>query len=166
MVDIDDQLVEGIKRAMAEGKVSMKRLSARTGLPYRTLQNYLLGTARMPASAYVMICRELGIDNQYVLQGNFHLQFAPLWDALWDVFGDFLSALRHEPNTSGVDNMELHNRKQAAASKFAAAISDAYNAVRLSELQNGHSPHATIETLRAKRVRRHGIDGSGNDPQR
>lgn len=151
MTDFDQLLVSGIKSAMAEGKVSMRGLSTRTKLPYRSLQNYLSGTSKMPASAYVAICQALGIDNQYVLQGSFELPHAQLWDALWDVFGDALVDLKQSPNTSGQQTMELHNRKQLAASEYAAKISIAYNGVRLAAIRNrAETPPPTISEKRSR----------------
>lgn len=75
----------------------MRSLSTTTGIPYRSLHNYLSGSNRMPADVYVQICRTLGVDTQYITQASFHLQAWPLFDALWAVFGDGLFDLRAYP---------------------------------------------------------------------
>lgn len=136
MRDLDEALVAGIKRAMAESRVSMTALASATKIPYRSLQNYLSGRSKMPASVYVTICNALGIDNQYVSQGTFHLQLAPLYDAFWRVFGDGLLELRSLPDTGGLEDMARHNRKQEAAHEFAVKISTAYNEEILDRLKN------------------------------
>ncbi|MFB2553226.1 helix-turn-helix domain-containing protein [Ensifer soli] len=72
---------------MKERKRSMKSLSADIGLPYRSLQNYLSGSNRIPTDVYVKILELLGIDNQYIMEGNFDLKYWPLWDSLWSSLG-------------------------------------------------------------------------------
>lgn len=47
-----------------------KRLSAESGIPYRTLQNYLSGTNAMPASALAAVCRVLDISADLILFGG------------------------------------------------------------------------------------------------
>jgi len=155
MDDLDQALIDGIKRTMKEGKFSMRSLADRTGIPYRSLQNYLSGTTRMPASAYVQICNVMGVDNQYILQGNFHLQFMQLWDALWIAFGDGLADLSYKPSTTGFHDQKRHNQKQAAASAFAEKISDAYDRVLRERLEQGFGHTLpTIVELRARREKR------------
>lgn len=123
---------------MQQGNVSMTSLAKTTGLPYRTVQNYLSGTTRMPAAAYIQICDALGINNQFVTQGTFHLQFAHLYDALWKVLGDGLLDLKSLPNSTGSHDVKKHNLKQAAAHLFAINISEAYNEELQHKLSEGY----------------------------
>lgn len=51
-------------------RCDQKRLSAESGLPYRTLQNYLSGTNAMPASALAAVCRVLDISADLILFGG------------------------------------------------------------------------------------------------
>ncbi|WP_057462601.1 helix-turn-helix transcriptional regulator [Pseudovibrio sp. POLY-S9] len=83
MDEINDQLVARLKATMKLAKMSLKHMSEKIGLPYRSLQNYMSGKTRLPADVYVLMCQELGVDNQYVMQGNFHLERWPLYDAIW-----------------------------------------------------------------------------------
>jgi lambda repressor-like predicted transcriptional regulator len=133
---LDAQLVAGIKSAMKLGKVSMRALSERTGLPYRSLQNYLSGTTKMPASAYVLICENLGIDNQYVLEGNFQLRYHPLWDALFRVLGNGLLSAQFEAiDYSEPYDMDSHRLRQRRADDLARKISSAYDLERKETLK-------------------------------
>lgn len=135
MEKIETLMLDGIERALKSKKWTKRQLSEYTGIPYRSIQNYLSGTTKMPAVVYIKICTALGIDNQYVLQGNFELHHMDLWDALWDALGDGLLDVKLLPLTMhGKDEITLHNRKQQNASKLAEAINIAYDKVRKETL--------------------------------
>lgn len=138
--DLDSRLVDGIRAAMKLSKVSMRALSERTGLPYRSLQNYLSGTTRMPASVYVQMCQQLGIDNQFVLERNFQLRYHPLWDALHRVLGDALVTIRHQPITDRSD-MGKQRERQRNADALAHQLSSAYDFELQEGLRSSHFAH-------------------------
>ena len=137
MNNVETKLIHGIKHAMESKRWTQKKLSQATDIPYRSIQNYLSGTTRMPATAYVQICDVLGIDNQYVLEGNFELHHMILWDALWDVIGDGLLDVKLLPATFGTSgDMTDHNQKQNNASTLARKLSISYDKHRQQRLEN------------------------------
>lgn len=134
--DWDERVVAGLRAAMKAGKVTMRALSERTGIPYRSLQNYMSGT-KMPAGVYVQICEELGVDNQFVLEGHFQLRYHPLWDALFTVLGDGLLKARFEPIPEEFDEAR-HRERQRRADALARLLSNAYDRERLDHLRRSH----------------------------
>lgn len=89
-----------IKEAMALRRLSLRDLSDATGLPYRTLQNYLLETRPMPARALALIAEALNVSADWLLLGR-----EPLLDKdiiKW-VLEDFEDFVRPEIERSGMD---------------------------------------------------------------
>lgn len=89
-----------IKEAMARRRVSLRGLSDATGLPYRTLQNYLLETRPMPARAVALIAEALDVSADWLLMGR-----EPLLDkdiVKW-VLEDFDDFVRPEMERSNID---------------------------------------------------------------
>lgn len=62
-------IVDRVLQAMASARTTRRELSTVTGIPYRTLQNYLLGIHEMPAEALRRICRALDISADWILNG-------------------------------------------------------------------------------------------------
>ncbi len=127
MNDLEERLLSGIRMAMTEKHISLTAVSKEIGVPYRSLQNYLSGTSRMPAVVYVQICEYLEVDNQYVLDQSFEFSHNAFWDALWTVFGDGLLSVELKENTTGYRNQSDHNRKQAIASELTVKLNTAYD---------------------------------------
>ena len=144
MEDYNERIILGIKRAMKLSRVSMKALSQDTGVPYRSIQNYLSGGTRMPADVYVQILEVLGVDNQYILHGNFHLKHFPLWDSLWAALGDSLVNTEFRPDTGFPDNMAFHNQKQAAALSLMERLSRGYNEYYQQYLKDQYGKLETV----------------------
>jgi transcriptional regulator with XRE-family HTH domain len=130
MADLDHELREGIKRSMVEIEWTMRDLSSATGIPYRSVQNYLTGKSRMPAAVLVEICQAMTIDVEYVLNGTMNAQKWPLFDALWDAFGDFLLDLEAREDNIPIDDFFRHNKKREKAARFAELIATSYGEYR------------------------------------
>jgi transcriptional regulator with XRE-family HTH domain len=62
-------LLDRLKTAMAARGVNMKELSERVGVPYRTLQGYLLGKRTIPIHLLRMLSRELNANAHWLLCG-------------------------------------------------------------------------------------------------
>jgi len=158
MDDYNDRIISGIKRVMKERKRSIKSMSESTGLPYRSLQNYLSGSSRLPADVYVKILEVLDVDNQYIMEGTFHLKYWPLWDSLWASLGDSLVNTEYKPDTGFPDDMEFHNRKQLAAAKLLERINDNYNKFMISDTRTSHIRNPSAPEMVDLQWRRWGRD--------
>jgi hypothetical protein len=83
----DEWIVTAFRDAMKAGRRTIRSVSVNTGIPYRSLQNYLAGKSRMPASVYLNLCNELAITNDYVIHRTFQLDHEPLTRALTATLG-------------------------------------------------------------------------------
>lgn len=93
MVPDDAEIVACIKRVMETQKVSMRFLSERTRIPYRSLQNYLRGESRMPAAALLAIMETLRINSDYLVRGDFLPPHAVSYDAALALLPELASAV-------------------------------------------------------------------------
>jgi transcriptional regulator with XRE-family HTH domain len=128
--NLDQRIREGFRRVLKELDWTMKDLSANTRVPYRSLQNYLTGDTRMPASVFLELCEALRVDAHYLLEGSMDAEKWPLFDALWESFGDFLPKLKEMPDKISLDDMVKHNKKRAKAEYFAEKIAKHYGHYR------------------------------------
>ena len=55
---------------MAAQRFTIRKLSSTTGLPYRTLQGWLLGTHAFPAAALGRIAEALGVSTDWLIFGS------------------------------------------------------------------------------------------------
>lgn len=89
----DDWLVVALRDALKVRRVSMRHLSEKLSIPYRSIQNYVSGESRIPGDVLLRICAEIGLEPDYLLKGNFEISHADLYDAIHHVFGDVLALL-------------------------------------------------------------------------
>ncbi len=59
-----------LKQVMETKNMNIKKFSETTGIPYRTLQNYLLGERKIGIEALDKINTQLGIDLNWLLTGK------------------------------------------------------------------------------------------------
>ena len=70
---LESGLVTRVRAAMAVRDVSIRDLASTIGLPYRTLQNYLLGTNQMPAKIVGKVAEALNVSSDFFLLGRVDL---------------------------------------------------------------------------------------------
>ncbi|XYD09645.1 helix-turn-helix transcriptional regulator [Methylobacterium sp. NMS12] len=95
-------LADTLRAAMAKRSVKLTDLAQLTGVPYRSLQNYLTRKTDMPASVYLKICAQLGLDPFYVAAEKSALDYRALRGALVNALGQHLPT--HEFDEKG----EMH----------------------------------------------------------
>lgn len=62
MIDeFEAHLISSLRELMGLRSISVREMAAKVGVPYRTLQNQLLGKARLPASTYMKVVNEVGL---------------------------------------------------------------------------------------------------------
>jgi len=62
-------LIQRVKEEMARQRMTLKELAARSELPYRTVQSWLLRHHRVPAAAVPNLARALGTSTDWLLTG-------------------------------------------------------------------------------------------------
>ena len=65
--DVESGIQERIRGIMASRKLTARSLSRQTGIPYRSLQNYLRGEHVMPSPALRKISDVLGVSADWLL---------------------------------------------------------------------------------------------------
>lgn len=78
----DATLVRALRDVIKAKKVSLRTISERLGVPYRSVQNYVGGETRMPADFLLNVCSFIGIEPEYLVYGDFYLRENDLYDAL------------------------------------------------------------------------------------
>lgn len=74
-------VIDRLKRAI-KAKTSIKALSERIGVPYRTLQSYFSGAHMMPLDTFAKICLELQLDSNWLIRGGVRIEALALREAL------------------------------------------------------------------------------------
>ena len=130
----DQELLEGLRSAMKSRKVSVRALSERLGVPYRTLQNYLTGQTRLPAATFLSACNALGLDQHFVMTNSFELSGSDMYDAVLTVLNDVLPLI-DAPSVEADVKPRLTDKsdsahRQVAATVLAIKLSKAYDKYR------------------------------------
>ncbi len=136
------EIVPTLREAMAKRSVKLTDLARLTGIPYRSLQNYFSRKTEMPASVYLKICAQLGLDPFYVKEEKFLIEYYPLRKALVRTLGGLLPTHDFLPDRtmalveySGEPRTEHQLWKDAGT--VAILLAGAYDQERELEL---HSP--------------------------
>lgn len=90
------QIVPTLRETMAKRSIRLTDLARLTDIPYRSLQNYFSRKTEMPASVYLKICANLGLDPFYVKEEKFNIEYIPLRRALVRTLGHMMPT--HELN--------------------------------------------------------------------
>lgn len=124
---IEKDLAETIKSVLKSKKISMRKLSEEIDIPYRTVQNYLNGDARIPAVFLLKVCHYLDIESDYLIYKDFLLRGSDFYDAVYDV----LLQENIIPNTNNWDEIIKNNN---FATKISTSIREKYNFYRNQSL--------------------------------
>lgn len=152
----DPQLVADLKALLKARKRSARSVSQAIGVPYRSMQNYLSGESRMPATVLIKTLDELGSDIRRLRHGDNLLRHADIFDAVYKVFGDYLGripldgigarATWPDERSMTPEAMTAHARRGETATELAVRLSEAYDAFVRDQRAPGHMP--TIKELR------------------
>lgn len=137
MNDAESGVVDTLREVIDRRKLKITNVAEEAGIPYRTLQNYLAKTSRMPLAAYFDVCRAVGVPPDYPVARRFKIDHHALQQALIDILGptlnsidvseDFRLGLR---SSDGPD--ENHIRRVAGF--LSAMINSRYDLIREAEL--------------------------------
>lgn len=151
----DDWLVEALKDALKVRRVSMRHLSEKLSIPYRSVQNYLSGESRIPADVLLRVCEEIGLEVDQLVKGSFEISHADLNDAVMQVFKDVLPlleiragarlAVKPEPSKDRSEAMTI-------AHILTVRLNEAYARFREQSFRGGVSKPRTSSEVR-KRIK-------------
>lgn len=94
MIELDDdEAIDRLRAILDRRSIKLTDLSKETGIPYRTLQNYMYKKAKMPLASGAAICRWLGITVEYLFCGKYEFDFHALKDAVTNTLGELLDEI-------------------------------------------------------------------------
>jgi hypothetical protein len=135
--DITDAIAV-LRSLVEQRRLKMTDVAAEIGVPYRSLQNYLYGTTRMPLEVYIELCAHVGVTADYPFEGRFKLDHHTLQKAIADVFGDSISGIdvsRDSVLSVGPSQRSLpKDHVQRVAGFLAALIAGRYDVLREADL--------------------------------
>lgn len=149
MDDANLSLVSVLKGVLKKKRVSMRHLSDKLNIPYRSLQNYMSGESRMPADVLLSITKEIGLEADYLLENGFYLTHYDMYDAVISVLGEVIpwidigrtgvAELRSEPSSERTHQLSV-------AHILAVKLSEEYGRCRQAWLNNGTPGHPRLTT--------------------
>lgn len=159
MAYADENLAEDVRNLLKRRKVSIRAAAAEIGIPYRSMQNYLSGESRMPATVLISILDVYaGGDLRFLRNGDHLLRHGDLFDAVIAVLGGgLLSKYVSAPADAKAflefeEDPEFRHRCIGAASEIAVRISEEYSNFWEKRRYSGVFP--TIKELRELRQQR------------
>ena len=150
----DHQVIEGVRALMKKRRVTLKLLSKELEIPYRTLQNYLNGESRFPASVFISICVYLGLEPPYIISNTFEISEWDLFDAVNVALQDILPYLDlSQSNQLKIRNEPvppLSNDRPMVAMSIARKLNSQFNRLRTETLEKSQAsgPPANRRTVR------------------
>lgn len=148
----DRQLAESLRSILEEKRVTIRTLSRDLDIPYRSMQNYLSGKNRIPATVLISILDKLGVDLHYMRYRDHMLRHSDLYDAIWDTLGDNLLTIelpsrnRYLDPQNNSDDRSKFNKKQSTATALSILISEKYDSY--SRRYYGTPPSKTFRQLK------------------
>lgn len=70
---LSNERAKRLRRELDASHASLREVSAQTGVPYRSLQNYLSGSTPIPLDVLARICTVYTISADYIIHGTYLL---------------------------------------------------------------------------------------------
>ncbi|WP_333825960.1 helix-turn-helix domain-containing protein [Pinisolibacter sp.] len=131
---IDDAEIASRLRDILKLKgISLRDISDALEMPYRTVQNYMTGSSKIPATFVFGVCHILDVEPDFLLYGDFKPQYADLHSAVLEALDDCGSIAGYiaGPGTAQGVVVEVDGEKFLSLGwRLAAAVSEAYDRAR------------------------------------
>ena len=129
----DALLAERIRDVLKLAGKSQRDVSRELEIPYRSVQTYLAGETRIPATFLLALCQNIGLEPDYLVSGDFRPRRADLYDAVIRALDDMgLLPPRDELDNSG--------QRAEVAGHITATIREAYDRYRRESTFKGRKP--------------------------
>jgi hypothetical protein len=140
MTASEKQVLAGLRKVLRRRGVKLTDLASQIGVPYRSLQNYMAGTSRMPLDVYLRICGSIGITPDYPIAGRFRLDHHALQRAIADTLGESLKRLSvSEDSVLSIESAPSRveaGHDQRVSGFLAAIIAGRYDTIREASLDD------------------------------
>ncbi len=107
----EEQLLVRLRDVLKRKGVSLRSLSKDLGVPYRSVQNYVGGETRMPASFLLNVCAYVGLEPSFLYRGDFRPSWPDLYDAVFQAC-KVLNALPPDEFNLGTESSHAGGRPQ------------------------------------------------------
>lgn len=94
----DQGLAARLRSVIDARNLSIREVAKTIEVPYRTLQNQLLGQNKMPASTFAKLLSYLELPAEFIVSGRYQPRHRPIADALKATLGDLLPAVDGDMN--------------------------------------------------------------------
>lgn len=128
----DAELAEKIRELLMTSRKSQMDVSRDLGVPYRSVQKYMSGETRIPATFLIALCRSLDVELDYLVTGDFRPRQWELFDAVIRVLDD-LGVLAPRNNTENATG------RAVIAGTATATIRESYDRFRREALSGTRS---------------------------
>lgn len=146
MNDAESGVIDTLREVIDRRKLKLKVIAEEAGVPYRSLQNYLSKSTRIPLATYLDVCRVIGIPPDYPIARRFKIDHHALQQALIDAIGPALNAIDVDDDSTNLgirssvgEHDEKHVRRIAGF--LAAMINGRYDLIREAELWSDDAPN-------------------------
>lgn len=125
----DAELAVRLRAALKKKGVSMRTISEHLEIPYRTVQNYISGSQKIPAIFLLKVCHLTGIEPSFFIYEDFKLNYWDMYDAVFEV----MNRLSFLPEPQTLRDPELgitfedHTGRKALASRITADLISRYD---------------------------------------
>jgi len=86
---LDDATLAGRLRDVLRLKgISLRDISTALDMPYRTIQNYMTGSTKIPATFVFEVCHLIDVEPNYFLYGDFKPQYTDMHSAILEALYD------------------------------------------------------------------------------
>lgn len=96
----DEGIAKRLRQLIEARGLSIRQVAKDIQVPYRTLQNQLLGSNKMPASTFARLLEYLELPAAFVTYGRYEPKLRPIADALKKTFGHLLPIVNHDNSLS------------------------------------------------------------------
>lgn len=119
----DEGIAKRLRRLIEARGLSIRQVAKDIQVPYRTLQNQLLGSNKMPASTFARLLEYLQLPAAFITYGRYEPKLRPITDALKKTFGHLLPVVNRDHSLSapvgeGREDADLDIHAQFIAFRF------------------------------------------------
>ena len=125
----DFGLATKIRELIKQKGVTLRDISNALDVPYRTVQNYLGGENRIPATFFLQLCHFLHVEADFFIYNDFRPERNDFYDAVTLVLTE-LGYLQPSVPSDQPNWAEQHTRRVTAAAEASAAIAARYDQLR------------------------------------
>ncbi len=125
-LDTDKVIATRLRDVLKASKRSQKDVSDALQVPYKTVQGYLAGSKKIPATFVLGVCSFVGVDFEYLSKGIFQLESNAFRDAV------YMTILRK--GLASDKDLKSHTDAVVLAAELAVLIAERYDDLRKEDL--------------------------------